>query len=48
MWDMVNDAPIQEFATFNPQTGCPLIFAQDSRETLYGLFVQDNYKIKQT
>lgn len=46
MWDLLNDAPIQEFATFNPSTGVPSDFRFDSRETLYGFFAQDSYKVK--
>lgn len=46
MWDLLNDAPINEFATFNPKTGVPSDFRFDSRETLYGLFIQDSYKVK--
>ncbi len=46
MWDLLNDAPINESATFNPQTGAPSDFRFDSRETLYGFFVQDSYKAK--
>jgi len=46
MWDLLNDAPNQESATFNPQTGVPSDFRFDSRETLYGFFIQDNYKLK--
>ncbi len=46
MWDLLNDAPVNEAATFNPQTGAPSDFRFDSRETLYGFFVQDSYKMK--
>ena len=46
MWDLMNDAPIQETATFDPQTGVPSDFRQDSRESLYGAFLQDSYKMK--
>jgi TonB-dependent receptor-like protein len=46
MWDLLNDAPIQESATFNPQDGVPSDFRFDSRETLYGFFLQDSYKVK--
>ncbi len=46
IWDLLNDAPIRESATFNPQTGSPSDFRFDSRETLYGFFIQDSYKIK--
>jgi hypothetical protein len=46
IWDMLNDAPIQEFATFNPSTGVPSDFRFDSRETIFGFFAQDSYKAK--
>jgi hypothetical protein len=45
-WDMLNDAPIQEFATFTPSTGVPSQFRFDSRETIFGFFGQDNWKVK--
>jgi hypothetical protein len=46
MWDLLNDAPVSEFAAFNPKTGVPSDFRFDSRETLYGAFVQDSYKMR--
>jgi Carboxypeptidase regulatory-like domain/TonB dependent receptor len=46
VWDLLNDAPIQEFATFNPSTGVPSDFRFDSRESIYGFFAQDSYKVK--
>jgi hypothetical protein len=46
VWDQLNDAPIQEFATFNPSSGVPSDFRFDSRETIFGVFAQDTYKIK--
>jgi hypothetical protein len=46
MWDLLNDAPIQEGATFSPQTGSPSDFRVDSRSTLWGFFVQDSWKVK--
>jgi hypothetical protein len=46
LWDLLNDAPVQEFATFNPATGVPSDFRFDSRETIYGFFAQDSYKVK--
>jgi hypothetical protein len=48
MWDLLNDAPISESAFFNPQTGVPSDFRFDTRELLYGFFLQDNYKVKPT
>lgn len=46
MWDFLNDAPAQEQATFNPITGVPTDFRKDTRATLYGFFVQDDYKLR--
>jgi Carboxypeptidase regulatory-like domain/TonB dependent receptor len=46
MWDFLNDAPATESATFNPVTGVPTDFRKDTRSTLYGFFIQDNYKVK--
>jgi len=45
-WDFLNDAPTSETATFNPITGVPTDFRKDTRSNLYGLFVQDNYKLR--
>jgi len=46
MWDFLNDAPTSENATFDPRTGVPTDFRKDTRQTLYALFVQDNYKMR--
>jgi hypothetical protein len=46
MWDMLNDAPVQESATFNPITGVPSDFRKDTRSTLLGFFFQDDYKVR--
>jgi hypothetical protein len=46
LWDFLNDAPAAEQATFDPVTGVPTQFRKDTRSTLYGLFLQDNYKLK--
>lgn len=46
MWDLLNDAPVNESATFNPQTGVPSDFRFDSRETMYAFFLQDSYKVR--
>ena len=45
-WDFLNDAPYQENGTFDPLTGIPASFRYDTRSTLLGFFVQDNYKVK--
>jgi len=46
MWDLMNDAPVSEFAAFNPKTGVPSDFRFDSREDIYGAFIQDSYKMR--
>jgi hypothetical protein len=46
LWDFMNDAPAEEFATFNPISGVPTDFRKDTRSTLYGFFVQDDYKLR--
>jgi hypothetical protein len=45
-WDFLNDAPNSENGTFNPQNGVPTDVRKDSRQTLYGFFVQDTYKFR--
>jgi hypothetical protein len=46
MWDFLNDAPQTESGNFNPHTGVPTIEKQDDRENLWGLFVQDDFKLR--
>jgi hypothetical protein len=46
LWDFLNDAPHEENAGFNPSTGVPTIEKQDDREDLWGLFVQDDFKVR--
>ncbi len=46
IWDFLNDAPHNESANFNPNTGFPTTQRQDDRENLWGLFVQDDFKIR--
>jgi hypothetical protein len=46
LWDFLNDAAAEEQATFNPLTGAPTDFRKDTRSTLYGFFVQDDYKVR--
>ena len=45
-WDFLNDAPLSENGTFNPLTGVPTDVRKDSRQTLYGFFLQDGWKAK--
>lgn len=44
-WDFLNDAPYSESGNFNPQTGVPALDRQDDRENIFGVFVQDDYKL---
>jgi len=44
IWNFLNDAPSTEVGSFNPATGTPITNRQDSREDLYGFFVQDAWK----
>jgi len=46
IWDFLNDAPRQENGSFNPMTGFPTTFRQDDRENLWGLFIQDDFKVR--
>jgi hypothetical protein len=46
IWDLLNDAPATELATFNPTTGVPTDFRKDTRSNLYGFFFQDDYKLR--
>jgi hypothetical protein len=45
LWDFANDAPYSESGQFASATGLPFSNRQDNRENLWGIFVQDNYKI---
>jgi hypothetical protein len=46
MWDFLNDAPHSESGNFNPATGIPTTNRQDDRTSLWGLFVQDDLKVR--
>jgi hypothetical protein len=46
VWDFLNDAPKSESGTFDPTTGTPTAARQDNRENLWGVFVQDGWKVK--
>src|SRR5437016_7644907 len=46
IWDFLNDAPVQESAQFDPQTGVPSALRKDLRSNVIGLFFQDNYKVR--
>jgi hypothetical protein len=44
VWDFLNDAPYQESGGFNSVTGFPGGNRVDTRENLFGFFVQDDWK----
>ncbi len=46
IWDFLNDAPHNEGGGFNPKTGFPTTQRQDDRTSVWGLFVQDDYKLR--
>jgi hypothetical protein len=49
LWDFLNDAPQSEGGNgrqFNPTTGFPTTVRQDQREDIWGLFVQDDFKLR--
>lgn len=47
VWDFLNDAPHTEGPTsFNPATGFPTTTRQDDRENIWGVFVQDDFKVR--
>ncbi|WP_353062974.1 carboxypeptidase regulatory-like domain-containing protein [Tunturibacter psychrotolerans] len=46
IWDFLNDAPHSEAGNFDPATGIPTTNRQDTREDLYGFFIQDDWKVK--
>lgn len=46
IWDFLNDAPIQENVQSDPTTGVPSALRKDLRNSLVGLFFQDNYKVR--
>src|SRR5882757_4901904 len=46
IWDFLNDAPNSESGSFSSFTGTPTTNRQDTREDLYGFFVQDDWKAR--
>jgi hypothetical protein len=49
IWDFLNDAPQSEGGSgqsFNPTNGLPTTVRQDQRENIWGLFVQDDFKLR--
>ncbi len=45
LWDFANDAPNGETGQFASQTGIPSANREDNRVNIWGVFVQDDYKI---
>ena len=46
LWDFANDAPYSESGQFNAKTGVPFANRQDNRVNLWGVFVQDDVKLR--
>ena len=46
LWDFANDAPYFENGQFNSKTGIPFSNRQDDRVNLWGVFVQDDFKVR--
>jgi len=46
LWDFLNDAPEAEGGPFQATTGIPGGFRNDNRENLFGVFVQDDWKVR--
>lgn len=48
LWDFMNDAPEAEGGPFQAATGIPGGYRNDNRENIFGIFVQDNWKVTPT
>jgi hypothetical protein len=46
LWDFLNDAPEAEGGPFQATTGFPGGYRNDNRENLFGVFVQDDWKVR--
>jgi hypothetical protein len=46
IWDFLNDAPEAEGGPFQATTGIPGGYRNDNRETLWGIFFQDDWKAR--
>ncbi|MGC1613047.1 MAG: TonB-dependent receptor [Candidatus Acidiferrum sp.] len=46
IWDFLNDSPQHEGGAFNPTTGIPTTLRQDDRTGIWGLFAQDDFKVR--
>lgn len=45
LWDFGNDAPYFESGEFSSKTGVPFSNREDNRDSVWGFFAQDDYKI---
>jgi len=45
LWDFANDAPDSESGQFDSATGIPSANREDNRVNLWGVFVQDDFKV---
>jgi hypothetical protein len=46
IWDFLNDAPEGESGPFQAKTGLPGGYRNDNRNNMYGIFFQDDWKVK--
>ena len=46
LWDFLNDAPEAENGAFQATTGFPGGFRNDNRENMWGIFFQDDWKVR--
>jgi hypothetical protein len=46
IWDFLNDAPQAEDGPFQAKTGIPGGYRNDNRNNMYGIFFQDDWKVR--
>ena len=46
LWDFLNDAPEAESGAFQATTGFPGGYRNDNRENMWGIFFQDDWKVR--
>ncbi|HVH50219.1 MAG TPA: carboxypeptidase regulatory-like domain-containing protein, partial [Candidatus Bathyarchaeia archaeon] len=46
LWDFANDAPYTESGQFDHATGIPFANREDNRVNIFGVFVQDDFKMR--
>ena len=46
LWDFLNDAPEAETGAFQATTGFPGGYRNDNRENMWGIFFQDDWKVR--